>query len=235
MKPDKKTLAPVNHMRSEIRRSPVAPPVYRPQPTPKVLQTKRITPAGATTTPLASVPRVAQCAKRRTVKKKRDPNSPGERLHHKDQKLLLSSQLVFESEVAEMDYGDIAGMNRFRSDVSSVQPDDNFYSNFGGYAYQFDQTKALHKRGKVQGVEVEYQGASGTYRRVDVETMTNKYIEFKAYSTDYDPASQVKAAFRRQAQDYAHSGKTVKYCFSNDPPQWAKDILQGLNLPWKVR
>ncbi|CAG9186457.1 hypothetical protein [Cupriavidus pampae] len=151
---------------------------------------------------------------------------------------LMKSEILFHSEVTQEDYGDIPGMDRFEQDVSDVRygrPDS--WQFLQGYKFQMGEIASEHGNPNgpgIVGVEMPYQGVSGSNRRADIELNGNIYVETKAMQTSYNPPQLVKEQFRSQASDYAQSGKQVIYRFSNNPPQWVQAILAHFHLNYEV-
>ena len=141
----------------------------------------------------------------------------------------------------EEDYGEIEGMGRFRQAVQNMKLAENekdlkqFYALIQGHRFQFSQVEKSHQKGKIKSTESKYEGASGSNRYADVVTTEGVVYEYKAYAKDYNPSQDVKEKFRQQASDYAKSGKTVVYVFSNNPPDWAAEILKSLGIKWEKK
>jgi hypothetical protein len=154
----------------------------------------------------------------------------------RDDRILQMGDTLFSSELLETDYGNIEGMQRFRSSVMQIgTQSDDFYPKLQGFNYQLAQTEILHKQEKVKSVETQYKGQSGSNRYADIETVEGQYIDCKAYASSYNPSEETKEKFREQAQDYSRSGKPLIYLFSNNPPEWAAKILNEFKLKWEVK
>jgi len=149
---------------------------------------------------------------------------------------LLKSEILFASEMLQEDIGEeITGMDRFEQDVLGVRyGTPETWSYLQGYRFQIDQIGQEAKQGPIVGVEVPYVGVSGSNRRADIELPQDRYIEVKAMATTYDPPLIEKQRFANQASDYAQSGKTVTYRFSNEPPDWVKTVLDTFELAYEV-
>lgn len=246
-----KTLAVRRPARAESPRPrAVPPPVYRPE-VKTAAPPKTATPASPhRRLPAAPAPWAVQRKSARTGQAAGPlrpvvPPSPRaiqviqrmeDDLHERNEKILAQSETMFLSEVLEMDYGEIPGMDRFRQSVRDMPTgDQGFYTKMKGYDFQLKQTERLHKQEKVSAVEHRFDGTLTQNRYADILTTDDEYIDCKAYAKNYDPSAQEKRRFFEQAHDYAHSGKTVKYIFSNNPPEWVQKILYAVNQWFQPR